>query len=70
MSIHRQVNLAGVACPTFLDCFILTTGSPSAMLMCLGITAIDKSPLQVRFDHKRLENLNPLARGNQALKRL
>jgi hypothetical protein len=61
------VNLAGVACPTFPDCFILTTGGSSAMLMCLGITAIDKNPLQVRLDHERLENLDPLACGRPGI---
>ncbi|SEF69282.1 hypothetical protein SAMN05216403_10636 [Nitrosospira multiformis ATCC 25196] len=40
------------------------------MLVCLGITAIDKSPLQVRFDHKRLENLDPLARGRPGIEAL
>lgn len=61
MSIHHQMNLAGMACPAFPDCFINIAGSATAMLVRFGIAAIDKHPLPVRLNYQRLEQIDPLA---------
>lgn len=70
MSIHHQMNLAGIACPAFPDCFISIAGSATAMLVRFGIAAIDKNPLPIRLNHQRLEQIDPLACSRSGIEAL
>jgi len=53
--------LLGVACSTFFYRFIRATGSACAVLVSLGVAAIDENPFHVRINHQRLKYLEPFA---------
>ncbi len=55
------MNLAGIAGSAFPYSFIVCAGSTCAVLVSLGIAAINEHPLHVGLRHQHLEDLEPFA---------
>gem|GEM_PF-6397732 len=68
--IDGHVNFTGVACSAFADGLLLTASGSRAMLVRLGVAAIDEHPFQVGFYHQRLKDLEPFARGTPGVEPL